>query len=81
MAMSKTPQRSVAQLALAWVLAQGRDIEAIPGTRRLARLQENIGALPVELNTDEIKLLNMICVPEAFAGERFGLADMARIAQ
>jgi aryl-alcohol dehydrogenase-like predicted oxidoreductase len=43
-----------AQLALAWVLAQGDDIVSIPGTRHRARLEENLGALEVELSADDL---------------------------
>jgi aryl-alcohol dehydrogenase-like predicted oxidoreductase len=43
-----------AQLALAWVLAQGDDIVSIPGTRRRSRLEENLGALEVELSADDL---------------------------
>ena len=39
-----------AQLALAWVLSQGEDIVPIPGTKRRARLEENVGAVDVELS-------------------------------
>jgi aryl-alcohol dehydrogenase-like predicted oxidoreductase len=44
-----------AQLALAWVLSQGEDIVPIPGTRRIERLEENIGALDVELAPDDLR--------------------------
>jgi aryl-alcohol dehydrogenase-like predicted oxidoreductase len=44
-----------AQLGLAWVLAQGTDIVPIPGTRRRARLEENAGAVDVQLSADELR--------------------------
>ena len=50
--MSRKKKCTPGQLALAWVLAQGEDIVPIPGTKRLERLLQNIGALFVEL-TDE----------------------------
>src|SRR5262249_30589486 len=43
-----------AQLVLAWLLAQGEDVIAIPGTKRLARLEENVGALRVQLSKDDM---------------------------
>ena len=46
---------SQAQLVLAWLLAQGPDVIPIPGTKRLPRLEENIGALKVKLSADEVK--------------------------
>jgi aryl-alcohol dehydrogenase-like predicted oxidoreductase len=45
---------TAAQLALAWVLAQGEDIFVIPGTRRIERLQENLGAWAVQLTHEEL---------------------------
>ena len=47
-----------AQLALAWVLAQGEDIIPIPGTRRRTRLEENIGAIEVELTDDDLRRID-----------------------
>jgi len=44
-----------AQLGLAWVLAQGTDIVPIPGTRRRARLEENAGAVDVQLSADDLR--------------------------
>jgi aryl-alcohol dehydrogenase-like predicted oxidoreductase len=44
-----------AQLALAWVLAQGDDIVPIPGTKKVARLEENAAAVDVELSEDELR--------------------------
>jgi aryl-alcohol dehydrogenase-like predicted oxidoreductase len=47
-----------AQLALAWVLALGEDIVPIPGTRRRTRLEENVGALDVELTEDDLRRID-----------------------
>jgi aryl-alcohol dehydrogenase-like predicted oxidoreductase len=60
-----------AQVALAWVLAQGDDIAAIPGTKRVARLEENAAADAVELTADQIDRLNAVPAP---VGDRY--ADM-----
>jgi aryl-alcohol dehydrogenase-like predicted oxidoreductase len=49
-----------AQVALAWVLAQGDDIAPIPGTRRVTRLEENVGADAVELTAEQIEQLGNI---------------------
>jgi aryl-alcohol dehydrogenase-like predicted oxidoreductase len=57
------------QLALAWVLAQGDDIVAIPGTKRRSRLEENVAAADVELSADELAQIADV-VPEV-AGERY----------
>ena len=62
---------SPAQLALAWVLAQGQDIVAIPGTRQRARLDENLGALDVQLSAAELAAIDAAFPSDAAAGERY----------
>jgi aryl-alcohol dehydrogenase-like predicted oxidoreductase len=59
-----------AQVALAWVLAQGQDIFAIPGTRRVERLQENLGALDVEFTAEELATIRAR-LPRETAGSRY----------
>jgi aryl-alcohol dehydrogenase-like predicted oxidoreductase len=66
-----------AQLALAWVLAQGEDIVPIPGTKRRARLEENVGAVDVELSDDELREI-ADALPEA-SGERYPEQMMATV--
>jgi len=68
-----------AQLALAWVLAQGDDIIPIPGTKRRQYLDENLGAMSVELSTTDIDDLNAIFPPGAAAGARYPEAMMAAV--
>src|SRR3954451_3495069 len=58
-----------AQLALAWVLSQGDDIVPIPGTKKVARIEENVGAVEVELSDDELADI-AAALPEA-AGLRY----------
>ena len=60
-----------AQLALAWVLAQGDDIVPIPGTKRRKYLQENVGALNVALTSADLARIEEVAPQEAFAGERY----------
>jgi len=60
-----------AQIALAWLLAQGDDIVPIPGTRRLKHLQDNLGALAVRLDSDDLAELNRALNTIAVAGERY----------
>lgn len=57
-----------AQMALAWVLAQGEDVIPIPGTKRRKYLEENIGALNVMLDTDELDQINKVFPPDAATG-------------
>jgi len=59
------------QLALAWVLAQGEHVVPIPGTRRKANLDENLGALAVELTAQDRSALDAAFVPAAVAGARY----------
>src|ERR1039457_5268404 len=65
-----------AQLALAWVLAQGSGIVPIPGTKRRKYLQENIGALDVDLTNEDLVRIDEIAPKDAFAGSRYPEAMM-----
>jgi len=60
-----------AQLALAWLLARGQDILPIPGTKHINRLEENLGALQVQLTTEEVARLDAAFPPGAAAGNRY----------
>lgn len=62
---------STAQIALAWLLAQGDDIVPIPGTRRIVHLQDNLGALSVHLEPDDLAELNRALDALPVAGERY----------
>jgi len=68
-----------AQLALAWVLAQGDDIVPIPGTRRRRHLEDNIGALEVELSKDDLERIQAIIPADAVAGQRYAAPGMAGV--
>ncbi|MFS0726603.1 aldo/keto reductase [Paenibacillus sp. 1P07SE] len=61
-----------AQLALAWLLAQGEGVVPIPGTKRLERVEENLGALQVELSADDLAAIERISPKNVAAGSRFG---------
>ena len=65
-----------AQLALAWVLAQGDDIVPIPGTKRRKYLQENIGALNVDLTAADLARIDEVAPSHAFTGSRYPKAMM-----
>jgi len=67
------------QLALAWLLAQGADIVPIPGTRNVARLEENLGALTVSLAADELAHIDDIAPRGVAAGERYPAAAMVNL--
>ena len=66
-----------AQLALAWVLAQGEDIVPIPGTKRRERLEENVAALDVELTDADLERIEAAFPKGATAGDRY--PDMSTI--
>jgi aryl-alcohol dehydrogenase-like predicted oxidoreductase len=59
------------QLALAWVLAQGEDVVPIPGTKRRSYLEENVGAVAVELTADDLARLDAIAPPGVAVGGRY----------
>jgi aryl-alcohol dehydrogenase-like predicted oxidoreductase len=67
---------SAGQLALAWVLAQGDDIVPIPGTKRRKYLQENAGALDVNLTTGDLARIEQAAPRAAFAGPRYSESMM-----
>ncbi|MGZ4593841.1 MAG: aldo/keto reductase [Actinomycetes bacterium] len=62
---------SPTQLALAWVLAQGEDVVAIPGTKRVAYLEENAAAADVTLTADDLERLDEAAPIGATAGDRY----------
>ncbi|MGA9115138.1 MAG: aldo/keto reductase [Candidatus Dormiibacterota bacterium] len=68
-----------AQLALAWVLAQGEDLVPIPGTKRRRFLEENVAALSVELTPEDVAAIEAIAPPGAAAGDRYTAEQMARV--
>jgi len=73
-AVAKEAGATPAQVALAWLLAQGGDIAAIPGTKRVARLEENAAADDLELTADQLARLAAIEPP---VGDRY--ADMTTV--
>ena len=78
-AMAAEKGCTTAQLALAWVLAQGEDIVPIPGTKRVRYLDENIGALDVKLTNEDLKRLDDILPPGAASGQRYPEHSMAAV--
>ena len=68
-----------AQLALAWVLAQGDFIVPIPGTKKRTRLEENLGALQVTLTDEELQHIAAIVPPDIAAGTRYPASMMTLV--
>ena len=68
-----------AQLVLAWLLAQGKDIVPIPGTKRKQRVDENLAALEVKLTPADVKRISDIAPPGAGAGLRYPGEAMKRV--
>jgi len=66
-----------AQLALAWVLAQGSDVVPIPGTKRVRYLEENVAAGQVELAADDLRRLDEVFPKGVARGDRY--PDMSRV--
>jgi aryl-alcohol dehydrogenase-like predicted oxidoreductase len=67
------------QLAIAWVLAQGDDVVPIPGTKRRQYLEENAGALEVELTPEDLATIEEVTPRGSVAGPRYGPEHMARV--
>lgn len=70
---------TTAQLALAWVLAQGDNIFPIPGTKRIPYLEENVGALDVQLTEAELLEIDAIAPKGVAAGQRYPEAMMGSV--
>ncbi|MEU7419676.1 aldo/keto reductase [Streptomyces antibioticus] len=70
---------SVAQIAIAWVLAQGRDIVPLVGARTRERLAESLGALDVTLDAADLAAIERAVPPTAAAGDRYPAAQMAHL--
>lgn len=68
-----------AQLALAWLLAQGPDIVPIPGTRSRRRLEENVGAVGLALSSNDLKALDALAPKGVAAGARYHEAGMKNV--
>ncbi|MDI6773648.1 MAG: aldo/keto reductase [bacterium] len=78
-AMAEAKGCSLPQLVIAWVLAQGDDIVPIPGARRRAHLEENLGALNVTLTQDDLAALDEIAPIDVAAGTRYPADGMRAI--
>ncbi|PYP61462.1 MAG: aldo/keto reductase [Gemmatimonadetes bacterium] len=68
-----------AQLALAWLLARGRDIVPIPGTKRREFLEENVGALEVQLSAEDLARIDAIAPRGVASGLRYAEGGMATV--
>ena len=78
-ALANDKHCTAAQLALAWVLARSEYIVPIPGTKRIATLQENLGALDISLSATEIAEIDAIFPPNVAAGTRYAAAMMGAL--
>jgi len=65
---------TAAQLALAWVLAQGEDLVPIPGTRRIATLEENVAAVDMVLTAEDLARIEAVFPKGAASGHRYAEA-------
>ncbi len=77
--MASEKECTPAQLALAWLLAQGEDLVPIPGTKRRKYLEENAGAVDVRLSPEDLARLSSSIPAEAVAGTRYPEAHMSRV--
>jgi aryl-alcohol dehydrogenase-like predicted oxidoreductase len=75
--MAKEKNVTPAQLALAWLVAQGPDIIPIPSNKSRRHLEENIQAAEIKLSQDDVSRLNTLFAPGAAAGPR--TRDMHRV--
>ena len=78
-ALAQDLQVTVAQLAIAWVAAQGADVVPLAGARKRDRLQEALGAADLVLKPEDLARLEAIVPPDAAAGQRYNPAQMAHL--
>ena len=78
-AIAQEQRVTMAQLVLAWLLAQGGDIVPIPGTTRGDHLEENVGATEITLGSDTIAKLNDLINPRTVSGARYNAATQIEI--
>jgi aryl-alcohol dehydrogenase-like predicted oxidoreductase len=78
-AIAKETGCTPAQLTLAWLLAQGQDVVAIPGTRFASRLDENVGALAVQLTEADVSRISTAIPAGAAAGTRYPAGGMKTV--
>lgn len=69
--IAKAKDATPAQVSLAWVLSKGDDIIPIPGTKKRSRLDENVGALNVDLSANDIAAIEAAVPPDAVEGSRY----------
>jgi aryl-alcohol dehydrogenase-like predicted oxidoreductase len=75
-ALARDKHCTPSQLALAWLLAHGKDIVPIPGTSSIARLEENAGAVKVRLSQSDLAAIERIAPKGAASGERYAPSMM-----
>jgi aryl-alcohol dehydrogenase-like predicted oxidoreductase len=78
-AIAREKKCTPAQLALAWLLAQGKELVAIPGTKRKQRVDENLAALEVKLSKDDLERIAAAAPIGAASGTRYPAEGMKRV--
>ena len=77
--IAKEKRCQPSQLALAWLMAQGKDIVPIPGTKRRTYLEENLAAMDIRLTPEELKRINATAPLGVASGKRYSDAPMSRV--
>jgi len=77
--IAKEKNCTLAQLALAWLLAQGEDVVPIAGTKRIKYLEDNVGAVNVELSKEDLENINKVAPKGITKGPRYPEPQMKRV--
>jgi aryl-alcohol dehydrogenase-like predicted oxidoreductase len=77
--LARSKGATPSQLVLAWVLAQGRDVVPIPGTKRVRYLEEDVAAVHIRLTADDLAAIDAVAPAGVAAGEPYPAAGMARV--
>jgi aryl-alcohol dehydrogenase-like predicted oxidoreductase len=78
-ALAKAKGHTPAQLAIAWLLHQGPDIAPIPGTTKIGRLEENLGAAGIQLSAAELGEIERAVPESAVEGGRYDDSGLAMV--
>lgn len=78
-AIAEKKRATPGQIALAFVMAKGDDVIPIPGTKKIGRLEENIGAIKLSLTADDVAAIERAAPPELVAGDRYPAASAATL--
>jgi len=77
--IAREKKATPSQLALAWVLSRGKDVDPIPGTKRRKYLEENAASVRIRLTPEDLRRIDQVAPPGVAAGDRYAAASMRAV--